>query len=130
MKRLLKSSTNKVKKWLMRDAHDDTVYVHTEVDNDAELELNKRIRSAGLMKIGQRFTPIDDHADIAVQFQFPTTTDYHLARQKYPDIFAELDQGGDQSIKAGERLALLMPEYVTTVRNRSYVAVAENRHAR
>ena len=76
------------------------------------------------MKIGQRFTSVDDHADLAVQFQFPTVLDYQLTREKYPDIFADLEQGGDTSIKAGERLALLVPEYVTTVRNRSSVAVA------
>lgn len=125
MKRLLKSSTKSIKKWVIRDAHvPNTVHVHTEINQKPVIDLNSRIRNAGLMKRGQRFTPIDNYAEMTAQFQFPTVLDYTLARERYPDIFADLEAGGDLAVRAGERLALLMPEFVTMVKPRDRVAVS------
>ncbi len=124
MKRLLKSSTANVRKVLMRDPHaPNTVHVQTTTNTAPVIEQNKRIRNAQLMKRGQRFTSVDAHAELTAQFQFPTATDYQLARETYPDIFADLDEGGETAIRAGERLSLLMPEYVTMVKPRNTVAV-------
>ena len=100
---------------------DGKLYVQTRTDKAAGLASNRRIRQAELMKIGQRIPGPDDHADVAVSFQFPTVLDYIAAKQHYPDIFAALEEGGDASIRAGEKLALLLPEYVTCVRNTARV---------
>ena len=130
MKRRLKTSSPLVRKTLVRDAHvPDTVHVVTETNDAPALAANARIRSAGLLKRGQRFRPIDDHAELTVQFQFPTVTDYMLARATYPDIFAELELGGDHAIRAGDRLALLLPQYVTTIYSRNRIAMPGDTHA-
>ena len=105
---------------------DGKLYVQTRTDKQAALESNRRIRQAELMKIGQRIIGPDEHADVAVSFQFPTTLDYISARQHYPDIFAALDEGGEAAIRAGERLAILLPEYVTSVRNTARVGGGTN----
>ena len=105
---------------------DGKLYVQTRTDKAAALASNRRIRQAELMKIGQRIPGPDEHADVAVSFQFPTPLDYLAARQHYPDIFAALDEGGDAAIRAGERLAILLPEYVTSVRNTARVGGGNN----
>ena len=74
---------------------DGKLYVQTRTDKRAGLESSRRIRQAELMKIGQRIPGPDEHADVAVSFQFPTVLDYIAARQHFPDIFAALDEGGD-----------------------------------
>jgi len=103
---------------------DGKLYVQTRTDKRAGLESNRRIRQAELMKVGQRIIGPDEHADVAVSFQFPTLLDYLAARQHYADIFEALDEGGEAAIHAANRLALLLPEYVTSVRNRGRVAVS------
>lgn len=110
----------------MRDAHDpDRVYVQITSEDDAVLERNRAIRNARLMQIGQRAPALgDEHADVSASFQFPTVTDFQLAKAKHPDIFAELELGGEHSIRAGEKLAILFPQYVTMVRRRDRVAVS------
>ena len=126
MKKLLRSSSKNVKKWLIRDAHQpNRVYVHTETAQAPVIEQNQRIRGEQLMKIGQRTPALgDEHADISASFQFPTVVDYQVAREKYPDLFHDLELGGDVAIRAGERLSLLLPQYVTMVKRRDRVATS------
>jgi hypothetical protein len=112
----------------MRDEHvPDTLYVKIETYDDDVVELNKAIRSAEMLHVGQRFTPVDEHAELTAQFQFPSHTDYQLARESYPDIFSDLEEGGDVSIRAGEKLAVLFPQYVTMVKlqNRVHISRGE-----
>lgn len=124
MKRLLKSSTSRVRKWLIRDRHQPgRVYAHVESVQQPVLERNQKIRGAGLLKRGGALKAVDEGADLGIAFQFPGVIEYHAARQKYPDIFAQLEQGGDDAVRAGERLALLMPQYVTSVGNRGRIVV-------
>lgn len=101
-------------KTLARDGN--TVYVETVTNDRPVLERNQRIRNEGLMKIGQRVPAVDEHADISTSFQFPTQMDYTLCKARHPELFARLDEGGEESIRAGEQLALLEPQYVTSIR--------------
>ena len=105
---------------------DGKLYVQTRTDKRAGLESNRRIRQAELMKVGQRIIGPDEHADVAVSFQFPTPLDYLAARAHYPDVFEALDEGGEAAIRAGEQLAILLPEYVTSVRNTARVGGGSN----
>jgi hypothetical protein len=106
----------KVRKTVFRDAHaPSTVGVAIETDETEVLERNKQIRNAELMRRGDRFNLVDDQAEVVVAFQFPTVADYNLARLRYPTEFAQLEEGGQVAERAGERLAFLMPQYVTAV---------------
>ncbi len=105
------------KQTIARDAHaPETVYVETVTDDKEGLERNKKIRAAGLLKQGQRVPVIDEHAELTAAFQFPTVMDYKLAKARYPEEFAWVEEGGEASIRAGEKLAFLLPEYVTMVK--------------
>ncbi len=116
MKKVLRNDGH-VKQVVARDAHaPETVYVHTETDDRPVIERNKRIRSAGLMKIGQRIRAVDEQAEVAVSFQFPSQMAYQLVRAQEPDLFEQATKGGEDAIRAGERLALLFPEYVTSIK--------------
>jgi hypothetical protein len=106
----------KVTKTVIRDAHaPEVVGVRVETDETEVLERNKQIRNAELMRRGDRFNLVDDQAEVVVAFQFPTVADYNLARLRYPTEFAQLEEGGQAAERAGERLAFLMPQYVTAV---------------
>lgn len=110
------------KQTIARDAHaPETVYVETVTNDKAGIERNRRIRGAGLMKIGQRVPVIDEHADVSTSFQFPSQMDYILCKARNPDLFAQLEQGGEDAIRAGERLALLEPQYVTSIRRQDHI---------
>jgi hypothetical protein len=106
----------KVRKTVMRDAHaPETIAVKVETDETEVLKRNQQIRNAELMRQSDRFTLVDEQAEVVVGFQFPTVADYNLARLAYPDLFEALQEGGRAAERAGEQLALLMPQYVTTV---------------
>lgn len=117
MKHIFRNA-HRVKQTVARDAHDPTkVYVETVTDDRDVLKRNERIRNESLLKVGDRRSALgDDHAEVAVSFQFPTVMDYNLCRARHPELFAEFESGGETSIRAGERLALLEPEYVTSTR--------------
>jgi len=125
MKYRSKSSTPRAEKYLVRDPHDPgKLYVHVRTLQAPVIERNKQIRSSKLMQTGRRFDPIDEYAEVTASFQFPTVIDYQLARQKYSDLFAQLEEGGEKAVRAGEHLAFLFPQYVTTVKRRDVVAVS------
>ncbi len=106
----------RVTKTVIRDAHcPTTVGVLTETVEDDVLERNKAIRSAELMRRGQR-NPMADGDELTASFQFPSPTDYFLCRAKYPDLFEQATRGGQLGVAAGERLAILLPQYVTMVK--------------
>lgn len=111
-------NAHRVKQTVARDPHDPTrVYVETVTDDRDVLKRNERIRNDRLLKVGDRRSALgDDHAEVAVAFQFPTVMDYNLCKARHPELFAEFELGGDASVRAGERLALLEPEYVTSTR--------------
>lgn len=106
-----------VTKTIARDAHDPTkVYHHTHTDERETLANNERIRSEGLLKQGSKskFAAGDD---IAYAFQFPTVTDYRMAKQLEPELFATVETGTDtERYAAAFKLSLIFPGYVTTTR--------------
>lgn len=123
MKKRLRSRDPNVEKWLIRE--DDKLYYHVRTAKQPVIDQNTRIRNAGLMRRGARFKALDEYAEFTAQFQFPTQTDYQVAKRRYPDEFAALEEGGDAAVRAGERLAILMPEYVTMVKPSGRVAVGQ-----
>ena len=102
-----------VTKTVMRDAHcPERIVIKTESDEVPVLERNKRIREAGVLMQDSR-SPFADGDVIAFSFQFPTIFDYEMARSQHPELFERASKGGDESIRAGQRLAILYPQYVT-----------------
>lgn len=102
------------KQTVHRDAHSpERVYIETETDDRAVLELNQRIRNEELVPqdIPNRYHEGDV---VAFAFQFPTAMDYALVRRKEPELFARIEAGGDDGLRAGEQLSLLYPQYVVT----------------
>jgi hypothetical protein len=60
-----------------------------------------------------------DGDELTASFQFPSVMAYQLAKARYPDLFAQAEAGGSIGVRAGEQLALLLPEYVTMVKRRA-----------
>jgi len=105
-----------VRKTVHRDAHNPSQLYFETVTNDARgLEVNERIRRAALLQQGDE-NPLVDGDELTAAFQFPTFTDYNMARRKHPDLFAKLEEGGSAAIHAGESLSVLMPEYCVLVK--------------
>jgi hypothetical protein len=114
--RHLLHNSQRYRQRLITHAHEpEKIWVETQTNEAPVLERNTEIRNAGLLKQGAR-NPFADGDEIVVAFQFPTLIDYRLARAKYPDLFLQAERGGHLGIQAGERLALLFPGYVTTIR--------------
>jgi len=87
----------------------------TVYHDDAALDQNKRIRNAGLMKRGDKLPVVD--ASVSYAFSFPSVERYEGLKVQYPDIFEDL-RSKDQHVReaAGQRLALLHPEFCTLSR--------------
>ena len=104
---------------LARDAHNPTqVFVETDTTaaDKAIYERNQRIQRAGLMQQGQRNALGQEGAEITVAFQFPNVMAWQIAKAQHPQEFADLEVGGIVSERAGERLALLLPQFVTSIK--------------
>lgn len=115
MKKVIERRPN-IRKSVMRDAHDpERIYVKLETNETPVIERNKAIRSAELLKQDSR--NIFHEGDvIAFAFQFPTFYDYARVKRLEPELFARCEQGGDDGLRAAERLAILYPQYVTTTK--------------
>lgn len=125
MKHVFHESPN-VRKTVVRDAHcPEEIYVKTETNEEPGVEAAKKIRSNELMKTDQK-TGLADGGVIAFSFSFPTVMDFVLARKRDPDLFRQLSHGtDDERIRAAEKLEILYPQYVTTVRRKD----ARRQHA-
>ncbi len=107
---------------LITHAHEpERIWVETVTNERPALERNQAIRNAGLLPQGTP-NPFADGDEIVVGFSFPTLIDYRLARAKYPDLFEQAERGGHPGVLAGERLALIFPGYVTTIRRTDRLA--------
>jgi hypothetical protein len=103
------------RKTVMRDAHaPEQVFVKTETRDRRVVEHNTRVRNAGLALAGMRNALIPGDV-IEVAFQFPSHADLGMVQAAEPDLFAAIQTGGEDGARAGRRLAILYPQYVTTV---------------
>ena len=106
----------RVRKTVHRDAHaPEQLYIETVTDDAAVLERNKAIRSARLLERGAPGM-LGEGDEMTAAFQFPSMTDYILAKKRFPEEFAQVERGGEDSVRAGEKLSILLPEYVTMVK--------------
>lgn len=105
-----------VTKTVRRDAHNPSqIYFETTTDERAVLAKNASIRDSEALRVGDA-NPFVDGDELTAAFQFPTLTDFNLAKKRHPALFAQLEEGGQVAVAAGERLSLLMPEYCTMVK--------------
>jgi hypothetical protein len=107
-----------VKQRVVRHAHaPEEVWVETRTNVKKIAERNAKIRNDRLLVQGKA-SPFADGDELTAAFQFDTVMAYQLAKAKYPDLFAQAEAGGEIGVRAGEQLALLLPEYVTMVKRR------------
>lgn len=105
-----------VRRTVMRDAHaPEQIAVRFDTNETPTVEQNKRIRGSSLLPQDSR-NPFHPDDVIAFSFQFPTLHDLQRVRGLEPEIFGRLDAGGDEALRAAERLSLLYPQYVTITR--------------
>ncbi len=110
------SNADGVRKTVHRDAHNPSqLYFETVTDERATLAANAKVRESEALRVGDD-NPLVDGDELTAAFRFPTLTDLNLAKKRHPDLFAQLLEGGQTSVAAGERLSILYPEYCTMVR--------------
>lgn len=111
------SQGNRVRKTIARDAHNPNIVYHETVTNEAPvIDRNQQIRSAGLLMQDSRNSLVPEGDVIAFAFQFPTTYDYYRVKKLEGELFDRIAKGGDDGLKAAERLSILYPQYVTITR--------------
>jgi len=116
MKHIFRDAGDGVQQRVHRDAHaPETVYVETLTADAAVLEHNAKVRSAELFPQDSP-NRLHDGDVVAFAFQFPTTMDYAMVKRREPALFARIEAGGDDGIRAAESLSILYPAYVITTK--------------
>ena len=91
---------------------DNTLYVHTDFNDDAALRRNKQIKDAELLsrpKLG-----IHDNADLRFVISIPDVNQWNIWKRKHPHEYKALMTAKDHDyrLKAAKFLALSHPEWV------------------
>lgn len=100
---------------VVSDAHvADQHYVHTVEYDDDILDQNQRIKSAGLVKQGDK-NPLMDGGIIEYAFTIPSTWQWGLFQRKYPELYRQLMSTDDnERRRAARRLAIMKPEWLVS----------------
>ena len=104
-----------VKGTIARDAHDQSkIYMHTEIDDKKQLDINQKIRNEGLLPSGSASKLMDGDV-IAYAFSFPTIQNYEMCKRDQPDLMRQVEKGTDtERMTAARKLAILYPQYIIT----------------
>lgn len=116
MKKYLWSTPCSIVHLYRPDHVDDQYTVHTEIQDDAALERNKRIRLEDLVKQGKPM-PLHDGAPIEFAYSIPNEH-WAFFKRDHPDIVEGIrSKDHETRRKACRELSILHPEWVITAGN-------------
>jgi hypothetical protein len=92
-------------------SQDNKLYVDTQFNNKASLDINKKIRNSRMLdklKLG-----LHDNEDVRGTLSIPSNLEWQLFKRKHPDIYNDLKapQEADR-MSALRRIQMLEPEWV------------------